>query len=969
MKKKIMILCSLFGTIVIVVAAIAFYERSVSVNEVIITNVTDSAFTVTWTSSKKYEGQIAYGKSDLKPFFSKFGKVAYDDRDVEVTESGSYEKKSTTKRYTHHVTIKDLDPGSTYYFVIPGLIYNKKFNIRSVKTKPLIEKLNTPNPAYGMIASDNLANHDTIVLLGLNSDGNEISELLSTPVSENNTYSIDLSYFNNEQIKATDLYGVIKSGKATNTRYTYTNSSFRPFETIKLKSGNSGSLKKISKVFANGNCPNREGDAVKIKDSPEFKDPESGKSLCQYVNPADLSSIPTLLPNQNISFSACRGTSANTRDGRDGWCITNRQDGNPAYPGYGGGTDSPPTRSNNPINGGSEPIDNPPSTDSGFCGDLGGIKRYRLTKTANIRPEANTSKSAIGKLNANDEVNGCLEPVLGVDPYGGENKAWVLVDYNNSKGYIWSGLISGSITASTSIVVQTSSSVLPQEDIDTSNLNTHEDTVINHQETRLTNSGLIGLIPRNFSANSYNYATRLLPDRDSEDYLEALENTVEGPIRGGRPQYVILHWTGVQQTDCVDSVFNTFRAPLRNYNGVIGPNKCSNYVVNQDGSGALLNEIGNACVQATNRVLNSGLGFSIENCGNQDLNLSLTNAQVLSNATIIRNMIASGKSVPAESLCVIGHFETAQKSDPGVNFLTAVVRTLHEWGYKVKSNYYSGATSCDIPESASSAQIGLENRVADKALTQSVNKKTLASNDSALGTGFFHSTDPRFLNTTVYYIENKSDVKFFVDSDGDGTRDPNENEVDNATLEKTGSVIKYDLNKGWNPIHIPTVNNELNLASKLHDYINNTGSDITHIAKYSGGKFTIYTKRALPNNIGQDFETEDFGILPNEGYFIFATRNSGFFIEGVALTENNIKLENGWNLIGVNGQLDLNAESFMQKIESNGVEIKVVSDYRNGIYYSKIKEDGITYGNNYNIISKKSYFVRVDNGGGVIVTF
>jgi len=67
--------------------------------EVKITNLSPNSFTVSWITSQAVRGNVLYGTSENEIFFK-----ALDDRGEE------------TSSLIHYVTLKELKPGTTYYF-------------------------------------------------------------------------------------------------------------------------------------------------------------------------------------------------------------------------------------------------------------------------------------------------------------------------------------------------------------------------------------------------------------------------------------------------------------------------------------------------------------------------------------------------------------------------------------------------------------------------------------------------------------------------------------------------------------------------------------------------------------------------------------------------------------------------------------------------------------------------------------
>jgi hypothetical protein len=218
---------------------------------------------------------------------------------------------------------------------------------------------------------------------------------------------------------------------------------------------------------------------------------------------------------------------------------------------------------------------------------------------------------------------------------------------------------------------------------------------------------------------------------------------------------------------------------------------------------------------------------------------------------------------------------------------------------------------------------------------------------------------------------NMSQVQYFVDENRDGVQQTSEEflteEQVNAlqvNFNKEASVMEYSLNSGWNLIHIPMVlsetDEEINTAKKLLEYWNDQGADIAHVAKFTGGRLDMYSKRET----GDEY-TDDFIIYPGEGMFVM---NLGLGMT-VDIPGNEIddgiavKFINGWNLVGMTGYVNGNSEDLLDVLVEDGVDAMSVSQFENGIYDSVIKEDGLLFGNNFNLVDNRGYFVRVKSGG------
>ena len=209
-----------------------------------VSNVTDSAFTVSWVTDEPMVGVVYYGEKDsfLPGPLAWIGKQkAVDDRDVSNAQTecvSEFNKKASKtkdanftvdiegydcnnvkvskrgKYYTHHVTVQNLDAEKEYYFRVgDGYISYAKnsgtytegevegIDIFATKTKPVFTDITSPNPAYGTTemvyqTSDGYftfnKNYDSIVFLKVKNEDNEYG-VFSSVANNDGGWSIDLS--------------------------------------------------------------------------------------------------------------------------------------------------------------------------------------------------------------------------------------------------------------------------------------------------------------------------------------------------------------------------------------------------------------------------------------------------------------------------------------------------------------------------------------------------------------------------------------------------------------------------------------------------------------------------------------------------------------------------------------------------------------------------------------------------------
>lgn len=143
--------------------------------EIKVTNISDNSFTVSWITEKPATGFLQYGGSE------QLGDSIPDDRDTGVQQSHT----------THHVTIKNLDPGTVYYYKITSGTENFDDRGKSFTqtTAPTTENPPAPpEPIFGkVVKQDGNTSTEAVVYLEIN------GSLLSSFVREDGNWLITLN--------------------------------------------------------------------------------------------------------------------------------------------------------------------------------------------------------------------------------------------------------------------------------------------------------------------------------------------------------------------------------------------------------------------------------------------------------------------------------------------------------------------------------------------------------------------------------------------------------------------------------------------------------------------------------------------------------------------------------------------------------------------------------------------------------
>ncbi len=229
----------------------------------------------------------------------------------------------------------------------------------------------------------------------------------------------------------------------------------------------------------------------------------------------------------------------------------------------------------------------------------------------------------------------------------------------------------------------------------------------------------------------------------------------------------------------------------------------------------------------------------------------------------------------------------------------------------------------------------------------------------------FFSAGEKVGETTVIVDEQTQKVimKLFYDENGNGILDGQEKflkeeALDEVDIQKEQEVEYYDLSAGWNTLNLPGISTEINTAEDLLKSFKSQGKETIHLAKFSAGKFHIFSIREE----GSAFAS-NFNLIPGEGYFIFSFERGRVNFKHQPFDESvRLELSNGWNLVGINSlENTYTSNTLLAAMNDKGFQADTVSDFDSGVYKSVIWADQIYYGNEFNIIQKKSYFIKVNS--------
>jgi len=245
---------------------------------------------------------------------------------------------------------------------------------------------------------------------------------------------------------------------------------------------------------------------------------------------------------------------------------------------------------------------------------------------------------------------------------------------------------------------------------------------------------------------------------------------------------------------------------------------------------------------------------------------------------------------------------------------------------------------------------------------------------------FEYNGDTYMINVSEEdYAYNKGNFTIYLDKNGDGEIDElTEVLTDEAVIltlqaEKEGFV--YTLKQGFNFVSFPFVISEgdVKMASELLELLNyKYDNSFYSISKYDSGKWKMVGSN------GGTYNQNDFQIIPGEGYVLKTKWDLNITLYGNEVTYESstdsapIRFTPGWNLVGLYGSnvKSYTAESILTDItnyqNTDFTAVNVSRWVENRALYEALQrdEDNTVYGLDFPIELKKGYFIKVTKGEG-----
>lgn len=243
-----------------------------------ISNISDSAFTVSYLTDERVTGTVIFGTDE------KFGRIAMDDRDKLVGLGTPAPHK------VHHITLQQLDPSKKYYFsIVSGSsTFTNNTKPYEVTTGPLVnEKPALQPPMAGKVMlEDNSIPSEALAYVS-SSD----SQLFSTLLKPDGSYMLPLN-----NLRKTDLSAVLTLTQDSMLHLNIISPAAQSDITLKVNQINPIPLIILAKNynFAVNNLP--------ITPSPAASASEGSALLPEYINTTPAAEPQIFTPKTDQKF-------------------------------------------------------------------------------------------------------------------------------------------------------------------------------------------------------------------------------------------------------------------------------------------------------------------------------------------------------------------------------------------------------------------------------------------------------------------------------------------------------------------------------------------------------------------------------------------------------------------------------------------------------------------------------------------
>ena len=221
----------------------------------------------------------------------------------------------------------------------------------------------------------------------------------------------------------------------------------------------------------------------------------------------------------------------------------------------------------------------------------------------------------------------------------------------------------------------------------------------------------------------------------------------------------------------------------------------------------------------------------------------------------------------------------------------------------------------------------------------------------------------------IFYIETNDKAGFQMPADPDNPKPDEDIMLKSSsaaiTYEKVASAQSYTLVKGINLVSLNFIPVSIDLgpltAKGVIDEAAKKGVTIQYISSFEGGRwakgYTCKSGKCSGN---------DFNILPGKGYLVFATKGGEMTIPGYSLKSSiPVNLSGGWNLVGIHGYTTAyTARTLIDSMNKiDGVTANNVTWWptSKGMYEGLQVTGEQQYGFDFPISPTNGYFVRISS--------
>jgi len=280
--------------------------------------------------------------------------------------------------------------------------------------------------------------------------------------------------------------------------------------------------------------------------------------------------------------------------------------------------------------------------------------------------------------------------------------------------------------------------------------------------------------------------------------------------------------------------------------------------------------------------------------------------------------------------------------------------------------------NCDIPQSS----LIIESSLISKAYAEESTSSGYTLYLPEYGMYSFELGDYQLTTSTtngntyhIFYIEANDKAGFQMPADPDNPTPKEDIVLKSSSMQiqhkKVASAQAYTLVKGINIISFNFVPVSTDLgpltAKGVIDEAAKKGVTIQYISSFEGGRwakgYTCKNGKCSGN---------DFTIIPGKGYLVYATKGGEMAIPGYSLKSSvPVNLSGGWNLVGIHGYANTyTAASLIESINKiDGVTANNVTWWptSKGMYEGLQVTGGQQYGFDFPISPTNGYFVRVSS--------